>query len=196
MLVEAAHEAEKSITKRVIIESWANCGLFPWNPELIRQNMNNANPTATPSESKVGDMSKSITGSMIREFFGPGEESTAEVNPSRKNRGRKIFSANDLFKMIEEEKDEKVMKAAEKQEIKETRLKKKEALHLNRTVAARDFACRGSNHVDEAAPVWKSGKSWQWCSFCDVFGLCPKCLKSDRELMQEHEESHNDGMSE
>ena len=196
MLVEAAHEAESSITKAVIIKSWANCGLFPWNPELIRVNMNNTNSTATPSESKVGDMAKSLTGSMISDFFGPGEESTAEVNPTRRNSGHNIFSGGEVLKMMEEEKEEKKEKAAKKQETKDNKQKEKEAVQLNRVTTTNDHSCRGSNHEEGVRPVWKGSSNWLWCSSCEKFGICPRCLKSDREMLKEHEDSHNDGMNE
>jgi len=196
MLVEAAHEAESSITKEVIIKSWKNCGIFPWNPALIRQNMNNTNPTATPSESKVGDMAKSLTGSMLSDFFGPGEESTAEVNPTRKNRGHNVFSGDEVLNMMQEEKVENRKKATEKQETKDNKQKEKETVQLNRETATRDYSCRGSNHDEGVAPVWKGSEKWLWCSSCDEFGICPKCLKSDHAMLKEHEESHNDGMIE
>jgi hypothetical protein len=196
MLVEAAHEAETSITKGVIIESWKNCGLFPWSPELIRVNMGNTNPTAAPSEIKVGDMAKSLTGSMLSDFFGPGEESIAEVNPTRRNRGRNIFSGGEVLKMIQEEEDEKKEKAALMQETKVNKQKEKEAVQSIRETATRDYSCRGSNHDGGVRPVWKGSDKWLWCSFCEEFGICPKCLKSDREMLTEHEERHNDGMNE
>lgn len=195
MLVEAAHEAESSITKAVIIKSWENCGLFPWNPALIRQNMNNTNSTATPSESKVGNMAKALTGSMLAEFYGPGEESTAEVNPTRKNRGQNIFSGDEVLKLIEEQREETTKKATEKQETKGNKQKEKEAVQLNRETATRDYSCRGSNHDEGVPPVWKGSSNWLWCSSCEEFGICPKCLSSDRDMLKEHEESHNDGMS-
>ena len=158
--------------------------------------MNNTNPTATPSESKVGDMAKSLTGSMISDFFGPGEESTAEVNPTRRNRCHNIFSGDEVLKMMEEEKEDKEEKAAKKQETKVNKQKEKETVQSIRETATRDYSCRGSNHDGGVRPVWKRSDKWLWCSFCEEFGICPKCLKSDHEMLKEHEDSHNDGMSE
>ena len=158
--------------------------------------MGNTNPTAAPSESKVGDMAKSLTGSMLSEFFGPGEESTAEVNPTRRNRGHNIFSGDEVLEMMEEEKEVKKEKAAKKQETKDNKQKEKEAVQLNRVTATRDYSCRGSNHDGGVRPVWKGSDKWLWCSFCEEFGICTKCLTSDREMLKEHEDSHNDGMSE
>ena len=158
-------------------------------------NMVNTNPTAAPSESKVGDMAKSLTGSMLSGFFGPGEESTAEVNPTRRNRGRNIFSGGEVLKMMEEEKEEKKEKAALMQETKVNKQKEKEAVQSIRETATRDYSCRGSNHDGGVRPVWKGSDKWLWCSFCEEFGIGPKCLNSDREMLTEHEDSHNDGMS-
>ena len=98
--------------------------------------------------------------------------------------------------MIEEEREEKSKKATEKQETKDNKQKEKEAVQLNRATATRDYSCRGSNHDEGVRPVWKGGSKWLWCSFCEEFGICPKCLKSDSEMLKEHEESHNDGMNE
>ncbi len=81
---------KKRVSKPVTIKSWENCGLVPWNPDLIKQNMNNTNPTAIPSEREVGDVAQSLTRNMLNIFFGPGEESTVDVNPKRKNRGQQL----------------------------------------------------------------------------------------------------------
>jgi len=50
-----AHALEKSFTKEIIKNSFANTGIMPWNPELIRKEAASYAPTKTPTAVNLAD---------------------------------------------------------------------------------------------------------------------------------------------
>jgi len=196
ILVEVALDVIGHITKPVILSSWKHCGVEPWNGELILNNAKNKSTTTEDHKTEVGEVAKTLATSIIKDLLGPPGDPTFEVQPKARGNAQTLFSGEEILKLKQQRIDDSKEKAAKKQETKVNKQKEKETVQINRETAARDFSCRGSNHDEGVRPVWKGSSNWLWCSSCDEFGICPKCLSSDREMLKEHEESHNDGMSE
>ncbi len=106
------------------------------------------------------------------------------------------LSSVELKEMIEEEREEMKEKAIKVQQKLDDRLKRKEG----KKIIIEAHSCKGTTHADGEVPTWKpnikGSTRWLWCSFCNTFGICPECIDSDREMLQEHEEEHDTELNE
>lgn len=207
-LLGLAQDLVGMMTKPVILASWRDTGIHPWNAELILENAKkNAGGMgqADSGDTSACKLAREAAQHVIRESLGESKKRAVRVKGPR----QKLFSGEEILALeaqqVAEEEEKKDEKARQKKEEKEKREAEKEMKkeqkkrerekQKERTADAKKakreqrtmWACQGSLHGDDKKPIWRGAEGWMWCDHCENFGVCPKCLKADQRLLGKHE---------
>jgi DDE superfamily endonuclease len=188
ILVAIAQDLEVKLTSSLISASWRNTGLHPWDPKKILTNAEtNAGVRSTEAvaDSPIGEIARTITQSMLREALGDTTKKKVRIQGPK----QKLFSGEEILEAVEMEEKRKAEEQEAKDAKREAKKKAREDAAVGRQTREEKFACRGSGHVGQAVPKWRSGNAWLWCSTCDCYGLCPKCRSRDAAALKQHEDN-------
>jgi hypothetical protein len=185
-LVQAAQEGRTKITPEIVRASYEHVGIYPFNKEKILANAkSNIGELPADDENELSryDWLVKLVSETIKESLDLKGYQELTVSPEP----GKLFDGEALLhhsQSVRQKKEEEKRLRGEKKAINKA---EKESKKRARDEAAQKFVCRGDHTLSKKIPVWKRGGMWIWCSTCDEFGLCPKCVKKCAEELLEHE---------
>jgi hypothetical protein len=187
-LVGIAQEIEKKLTTNVILASWCNVGLHPFDGRLIIERAQKSNGKATISGSQ--DSTPLTLGRQAAmEVINQALDREGQKKVQVKAQTGKFFDGEEVLKLAIVKKTEKESQLIVKEDKRKKRLEDQEARKKAREEKKLISRCRGNLHDDQNRPLWRGKKSWRWCEVCMEFALCDECWESGHELMDEHEAS-------
>jgi len=179
-LLACSYIAERlAFTKPAIIKGFNDCGIYPFNEEVIldRANMNLSVSLQVEDRSALAI-----------------EAATSVINHSKKNAKRKrksttngkvevplrqIFDPEQLAEKLREQREKKEQESAAKEARKEVRglnKQKRQEDDEKKAVERKNHTCQECKER-----VWRGGKNWHSCQ-CGAFVVCPKCMKISTTL--------------
>ena len=185
-LVGIAQEVELQLTSEVILASWCNIGVYPWNPQLImeRVKLNSGKaPIAKSHDSDPAKFAREATMDVLKEVI---SEDTKKKVKVKVQKGR-LFSDEEVYQLSQSTKKAKLAQQELKEADHEKRIQEKEARKKAKEEKKMINCCRCGCHNDQDRPLWRGKKRWKWSETCMNFGLCDACLETCESVMLEHE---------
>lgn len=187
-LVAIAQEIEKKLTSEVILASWRNVGLQPFNGRLIMERAKKSNGKATisgPQDTDALALGRQAAIEVINQALDRNGQKKVQV----KAQMGKCFDGEEVLKLAIAKRNHKEFQETLKEDKRKKRLEDQEARKKAREEKKLISRCRGNFHDNENRPLWRGKKSWRWCEICMEFALCEECWESSQKLMDEHEAS-------
>lgn len=199
---------EKAFQKTVIIRSFKATGIFPYNPDLIRQN-------ARENVGFVPETAKSIDLDLMKRFAAMrqcnDDDIAAVTSPTKETRAiAKYKDGCSTIRLEEAQREaeaeaarvaevqaqaardreaEKAIRAAQN-EANETAAK--EARVLKKKLEKRNI-CKVKGCTRRWVDTFQNSGGWQWCN-CDAYTVCHEHykLEENRRMLQQHEDECQD----
>ena len=186
VLLSVAQQIKGCLTKAVIRAAFENVGICPWNKDAILKK-------AVANCGEVGSFTEptdevTAMAQILVKSLSTAEKRVMGVPVKVAGVGSRLFSGEEILDQHKKQKKEEEQRRQQREEEKAAQVAQREEKEKARVARVAQWVCRGSHRSDEERPVWKDSPLWEWCSFCEEFGLCPRCKKKCSGLMKEHEE--------
>ena len=137
-------------------------------------------------ESAASKVSRIFTMGLIEGNIEPRHRASHRVHPKLD----RMYSSDDILELEEKTLEDDRIKNMAKLIDKERKNLEKEDIKRRKEEAAGMFCCRGTKHEHGKNPVWRNAGNWLWCEYCNSFGLCPVCIGTCKNIMNQHEDNH------
>lgn len=181
-VINNIEEATKSITKATIVDSWRNCGIIPWDKQLIltRAKEMNGKVASVTAFDAVRDMFIAI----INDIMGSTDTDSFPI-PTASD---KLYLPEEFIEEMKKLKDQQMQK-------KETLSKKRKLMDNNSTSRKiqnneepENIRCCFGQHNTIESPDITSTTKWVTCNKQCGFKVCSKCFNYMPEYLIYHEE--------
>jgi len=201
LLLEVAPNAEeKAFTQNIILSSFRNTGIWPFDSKLIlhRAELNAPLTIVSHNDSilSIEDRAKQATLQALESYTSQTNKrkQQRQVSANKKHKKNQIFTSYQLLLWEEEIQEENRKKEEEKQEKKrEKELEKiqREEKHKQEHLE-KEKRKRAKRLVLESNTCKLCGKKcsgpglrWQGCEYCDYFWVCPQCYDHPNPSIRE-----------
>jgi len=209
LLLAAVVAVSEAMKPGPIRKSFAQTGIWPWNPELIMERVAHLYPESSTSSPNLTPTTNEIRTALHKSSGTPLPAAITKIN-GFKYREDRAFTLDDLRRLNDEKEAKKAQehldkelrkeerkrkqeankeKQAKRQKVRESEKKAREEARLERDRQKKkqiaSTTCRGCDHR------WRSAKDWKWCDHCDYYALCPTCWVDppSKQEMAKHEET-------
>ena len=185
---EGQEAAKETLSVEKITAAFKETGIWPWNPEILKKNVKRDISDLDISE--VQKMAVQACVDVINESKDKLEQKQKRKISVKTNVTMNYIMDVDDVKKLKEKKEEEVklqeeakelraVKKRSREEAKENKKKKKKV----REQLVHQNTCQGT-----CGKYSLKNTTWVICDYCITFTMCPKCFKTQKRVMDEHEQ--------
>jgi hypothetical protein len=218
-IVDIVMKASKHAFQRHhLMQSFKDCGLWPFNPELIKE-LAAINHDPSKSEETYTDKDDIMVKEIIHGLNAVHECTMEKVHEAEKEvesvsvtvKPHVAYTTEDLLALHHEKQQIAVMKAEEKEkrraaklEEKKRKAEEKEEEKNERKRRRLETKAAAAERLEKRIAQqemkkckancghhWVKGLGWTGCEHCDIYWVCPSCWKKPqvKKMLHQHEES-------